>query len=322
MRYRRLGQWGITVSEITLGTWLTHGGRAGEDTALACTRRAYECGVTVFDTANVYPEGNEGAAERVLGKALAPFPRDTFLVATKVFSPMGDGPLQRGLSRKHITEQINQSLHRLSVDYVDLYQCHRYDPETPLEETASVMNDLVHQGKILYWGVSDWSADHIDDAVTLCRARNWAVPVSNQPYYSLLRRNHEERELPTCQKWGMGVLAYAPLEHGVLAGKYEPGRRPPAGSRADGPDVWMFDHHFTADVLRAVQDFRILATESGFTPAQLALAWCLRHDVVSSVIVGASTLAQLEENVAVTELDIAVEILDKAENVLHPVRLT
>src|SRR5688500_359783 len=181
MRYRKLGRWGVKVSEVALGSWLTYGGSVADDTATACIHRAYELGVTFFDTANVY---RRGAAEEVVGRALAQYPRDSFVLATKVFFRMGDGPNDGGLSRKHIREQIDASLRRLQVDYVDLYQCHRYDKTVPLEETCQAMDDLIRAGKILYWGVSEWSADQIAHAVSLARARGWAEPVSNQPQYS------------------------------------------------------------------------------------------------------------------------------------------
>lgn len=322
MRYRQLGKWGVRVSEITLGTWLTHGGHAAIDIATESTRAAYELGINLFDTANVYPEGNEGAAEEVLGLAVTQLPRDTYILATKVFSPMGDSPLQRGLSRKHITSQVDGSLRRLKLDYIDLYQCHRYDAHTPLEETAAVMNDLVQRGKILYWGVSEWSADQIEDAVSLCENQGWAAPVSNQPHYSLLWRKPEEGVLPICKAIGMGILAFAPLAHGILTGKYGLNGRPPIGSRGDGQHSWMLDRYFTESALRAVQEFRSLATEAGYTAAQLALGWCLHNDAVSSVIVGASQLSQLQENVAIAEIDFEPHVIAKASSILDPVRLS
>lgn len=322
MRYRRLGQWGIEVSEVTLGTWLTHGGPAGE-LATTCTRHAYELGVNLFDTANVYPEGHEGAAERVLGRALAVFPRDSYLVATKVFSPMGDGPLLRGLSRKHVLAQADASLRRLGVDHIDLYQCHRYDPGTPLEETAAAMDHLVRQGKILYWGVSEWSAAQLAEVVALCREQHWAEPVSDQPHYSALWREPEADVLPACARLGLGVLAFAPLAHGVLTGKYRAGETAPAGSRAARPaDRWMFDRYLTPPVLAAVAQFQKLAADAGCRPAQLALAWCLRDPAVSTVVVGASSLAQVKANAAVPGMGIGADVVERAGEILGPVRLS
>ncbi|TDC53957.1 aldo/keto reductase [Jiangella ureilytica] len=323
MRYRQLGRWGIEVSEITLGTWLTHGGLAAGAAAVACTRRAYELGVNLFDTANVYPEGHEGEAERVLGASLAVFPRDSYLVATKVFSPMGDGPLLRGLSRKHVLAQADASLSRLGLDHIDLYQCHRYDPKTPLEETAAAMDHLVRQGKVLYWGVSEWAAEQLDEVVALCREQRWAVPVSDQPHYSALWREPEASVLPACARHGLGVLAFAPLAHGVLSGKYRAGAAAPAGSRAARPaDRWMFDRYLTRSVLAAVAEFQGLAEQAGCSPAQLALAWCLRDPAVSSVVVGASTIAQLEANAVVPDLGIGADVIELADKVLGVVRLS
>lgn len=316
MRYRRLGHWGVKISEITLGTWLTHGGGVREEIAIKCTRRAYELGVNLFDTANEYQKGR---AEEVLGKALSVFPRDNYVVATKVYSPMGNGPLERGLSRKHIMAQIDSSLRRLGLDHIDLYQCHRYDAETPLEETAAAMNDLVQRGKVLYWGVSEWSADQTEHVVALCREQCWAVPISNQLHYSALWREHEEAVLPACETAGMGVLAFSPLAHGVLAGKYRAGGQRPHGSRGAGADGWMLDRYLKSEILQAVQEFRLLAEETGSTAAQLALAWCLHRDVVSSVIIGASRLSQLEENIAASDLVVDAEILERADKLLLPV---
>ena len=322
MRYRRLGRWGLQVSELTLGTWLTHGGAAGAASVERLTRRAHELGVSLFDTANVYPEGNEGEAERVLGRALSVFPRDSYLVATKVFAPMGDGPLRRGLSRKHILAQADGSLGRLGLDHIDLYQCHRFDVDTPLDETAEAMNDLIRLGKVVYWGVSEWTARQLEEAVALCRERNWSLPVSNQLHYSALWREHEAEVLPTCQKLGVGVLAFAPLAHGVLSGKYRRDIGLPDGSRASrDADRWMFDRYFTDDVLDAVAEFRRLLDDSGFSPSQVAIAWCLRHPAVSSVVVGASALEQLEENLAASGMDLGEGTLAHADEILAAVRL-
>lgn len=323
MRYRRLGQWGVKVSEIALGTWLTHGGSADESAAIASTRRAYDLGVNLFDTANAYPYTSKGDAERVLGRALSAFPRDTYVVASKVYSSMGESPLQRGLSRKHIMAQVDGSLTRLGVDYIDLYQCHRFDPEVPLEETAGAMNDLVRRGKIVYWGVSEWSADQLEHVVTLCRGQGWVPPVSNQPRYSALWRENEAAVLPACERLGLGVLAFSPLDHGVLSGKYRPGAAPPVQSRAaQAEDTWRFEPFLAEDVLQAVQEFRSLAEGAGYTAAQVALAWCLRTSAVSSVIVGAANLGQLEQNVAVSGLDVEPDVIDKADRILAAVRVT
>ncbi len=208
---------GHEVSSVGLGSWLTYGGSVSEQTAKDCVWRAYDLGVNFFDTANSYARGR---AEEIVGKALADFPRDSYALATKVFFDMGEGPNDGGLSRKHVFEQVHHSLRRLGVEYIDLYQCHRYDEETPLEETCQDMDDLVSTGKILYWGVSEWNADQLAHVVNLCGANGWAVPVSNQPQYSALWRRVEERLLPTCLEYGLGNVVFSPLAMGILTGKY------------------------------------------------------------------------------------------------------
>lgn len=320
MRYRRLGRSGLKVSELALGTWLTHGGMARADVATAVTRRAYELGVNLFDTANVYPKGDEGAAERVLGRALAPLTRETYLVATKVCAPMGPSPLERGLSRKHITEQLDGSLRRLGLGYIDLYQCHRFDAEVPVDETAGTMTDLIRRGKILYWGVSEWRPEQIEQVVTLCQQRGWEPPVSNQLRYSALCRAPEQRAMATCAALGVGVLGYSPLADGILSAKYQPAAVPPPDSRAAGPNAsWMAERYFKAGILEAVQGFRIVAEAAGLSPAQLALAWCLRTADVSSVIVGASRLTQLEDDLVASGIDVGADVLGEVDAVLGPI---
>lgn len=219
MRYRRLGRWGVQVSEVSLGSWLTYGGSVEEDTATSCIHRAFELGVNLFDTANGYARGR---SEEVVGAALKAFPRDEYVLATKVFFPMKNIPNGGGLSRKHVWEQCHASLKRLDLDYIDLYQCHRYDRGTPLEETCRVMDDLIRQGKVLYWGTSEWNADQIAHAVQLCRAEGWSPPVSNQPQYSALHRVVERGVLKTSKDLGVGNVVWSPLAQGVLTGKYRP----------------------------------------------------------------------------------------------------
>ncbi len=316
MRYRHLGRWGTQVSEIGLGSWLTYGGSVEEDAARACMQRAFERGVTFFDTANVYARGR---AEEVVGRQIREFPRHEIVLATKVYFSMGDGPNDRGLSRKHIREQIDASLRRLGVDYVDLYQCHRYDVNAPLEETVQAMDDLVRCGKILYWGVSEWNADQIAAAVALARARGWAEPVSNQPQYSALWRRVEARVFPTCREYGLGNVVWSPLAMGILTGKYTDAANPPAGTRAAGRSKDMMEDYFSQPVLDAVQKLIPLAQRAGCSLAQLALAWCLRDDVVSSVIVGASRVEQVDDNVAAADLTIDPAIFAEMERVLEPV---
>ncbi len=316
MEYRHLGMWGVKVSAVGLGSWLTYGGSVEEETARECIARAYDRGVTFFDTANVYARGR---AEEVVGAALAEYPRDSFVLATKVYFPMGDGPNDRGLSRKHVHEQCHRSLERLGVDTIDLYQCHRYDETTPLEETCCVMDDLIRAGKILYWGVSEWSAEQIEDAVALCEDAGWSVPVSNQPEYSALQRRIEEDVLPTCHELGLGNVVWSPLAQGVLTGKYRSLDDIPADSRAAGPQGQFMRRFLRPDVLEAVADFADLASRVGCTPAQLALAWCLRRDEVSSVIVGASQPRHVDDNVAAADLDLDAEVFDEVDDILEPV---
>jgi voltage-dependent potassium channel beta subunit len=316
MRFRNLGRWGVKVSTVGLGSWLTYGGSVEEDTAKACIERAYQLGVTFFDTANVYARGR---AEEVVGRTLAQFRRESYVLATKVFFPMSDGPNDRGLSRKHVFEQCNASLKRLGVDYVDLYQCHRFDKNTPLDETCAIMDQLVRQGKILYWGVSEWNADQIEAAVTMCRARGWAEPVSNQPQYSALWRQIEERILPTTTQYGMGNVVWSPLAMGILSGKYTNAMHPPPGTRASGPASGMMEDYFTQPVLDAVQRVVPIAKEAGVSLPQLALAWCLRKPGISSVIFGATKPQHVDDNVAAANVDIDAAIFTRMDEILEPV---
>jgi aryl-alcohol dehydrogenase-like predicted oxidoreductase len=306
----------MRVSAVGLGSWLTYGGSVEEATARACMRRAYELGVTFFDTANVY---GHGRAEEVVGRVIRDFSRDGIVLATKLFFPMGDGPNDQGLSRKHIRVQIDASLRRLGVEYVDLYQCHRYDVHTPLEETCAAMDGLVRSGKILYWGISEWNPDQIAAACTLARARGWAEPVSNQPQYSALWRRVEPRVFPVCREYGLGNVVWSPLAMGILSGKYTTADKAPAGTRAASSAADMMEDYFTQPVLDAVQRLKPLAERAHCTPAQLALAWCLRDEVVSSVIVGATRPEQVEDNVAAADLDVDAEIFHQMDQILAPV---
>lgn len=316
MKYRRLGHSGLQVSAVGLGSWLTYGSSVERDTARACVRRAWELGITFIDTANVYARG---AAEEVLGPIIKDFKRDALVLATKVFFPMGDLPNERGLSRKHMRDQLHHSLRRLQVEYVDLYQCHRYDTQTPVEETCQAMNDFVRAGKILYWGVSEWNADQIASAASLCRANGWAVPVSNQPQYSALWRRVEERVFPTCREYGLGNVVWSPLAMGILTAKYADASRPPAGTRAAGPSADMMSDYFTQPVLDAVKRLMPLAESAGVTPAQLALAWCLRSPEVSSVIVGATKVAHVDDNASAADASIEPSVFEEMERILAPV---
>jgi aryl-alcohol dehydrogenase-like predicted oxidoreductase len=315
--YRRLGNSGLRVSEISLGSWLTYGGSVEEERAKACIRRAFELGVNFFDTANVY---RRGEAERVVGEALRDIDRDDYVLATKVFFPMDDGPNDWGLSRKHIMEQCERSLRRLGVDYVDLYQCHRPDPETPFEETLRALDDLVTQGKVLYVGVSEWSAEQLAEARRIQADLGLDPLISNQPQYSLLYRAIEDHVIPISRKLGIGQIVWSPLAQGVLTGKYAPGEAPPPDSRAAHPEDQHFMARFMEDrVLERVQGLKPIAEEAGVTLAQLALAWVLREPNVASAIVGASRPEQLDENAAASGLKIDPALFAEGEKILAPV---
>jgi voltage-dependent potassium channel beta subunit len=313
MNYRHLGASGLRVSEIALGSWLTYGGTVEDDSAVSCIHRAFEQGVNFFDTANVY---RRGEAEKVVGRALAGIDRDDYVLATKVYFPMGEGPNDRGLSRKHIMEQCHRSLKRLGVDYVDLYQCHRPDPHTPLVETLRALEDLVRQGKALYVGVSEWSAELLDEARRIQRERGWDPLVSNQPQYSMLYRPIEADIIPLSEQLGMGQVVFSPIAQGVLTGKYLPGDEPPQGSRATGPDASFIQPFMRDDVLAAVQQLRPIADGLGVTMAQLAIAWVLRQENVSSAIVGASRPEQVDENLAASGVELGPDVLRAIDDAL------
>jgi voltage-dependent potassium channel beta subunit len=314
MDYRTLGRSGLRVSSISLGSWLTYGGSVGHDTARDCIRRAYELGVNLFDTANAY---HHGAAEEILGEVLAEYPRDSLVVATKVFFPMGEGPNDRGLSRKHIMEQCHASLRRLKMEYVDLYQCHRYDPTVPLEETLRALDDLVSQGKVLYVGVSEWTAAQLAEARGIQRRLGLRPLISNQPQYSMLARQIEPEVIPLSEREGIGQIVWSPLAQGVLTGKYHPGQAPPAGSRATDPESNMFMEKWMGDeVLGAVEQLRPIAEELGLSMAQLALAWVLRQPNVASAIVGATRVGQVDDNVAASGVVLPAETLERIDQVL------
>jgi voltage-dependent potassium channel beta subunit len=317
MQYRRLGGTGLKVSEICLGSWLTYGGATERSTAEKCIDRAYDLGINFFDTANVYAEGK---AEEVVGRALKKYDRDDFVLATKVFFPMGGGPNDRGLSRKHIIEQCEASLRRLGMDYIDLYQCHRYDNDTPLEETLRALDDLVTQGKVLYIGFSEWPAHRIAEAVGMQQKMNADQFVSSQPYYNIMGRVVEKDVMPVCQQNGIGQIVFSPLAQGVLTGKYLPGQPLPEGSRASDPNQNMFMNHGKLDdaALERVQKLRPIAERESMSMAQLALAWCLRRPEVSSVIIGASRPEQVEENAMASGKALSEESLEEIDK-LFPV---
>jgi voltage-dependent potassium channel beta subunit len=316
MHYRRLGAAGVKVSEVSLGSWLTYGGSVEDEAAIACVHKALELGVNFFDTANVY---RRGEAEKVVARALSGVRRDDYVLATKVYFPMGEGPNDSGLSRKHVIEQCHASLRRLDTDYIDIYQCHRADPDTPLEETLRALDDLVSQGKVLYVGVSEWSAETIEEARAIQRELNLDPLASSQPQYSMLWRAIERDVLPVCKQLGIGQVVWSPIAQGVLAGKYRPGDEPPEGTRAADPEEGQFMARFMAEeVLEAVQRLRPIADELGLTMAQLAVAWVLREPGVSSAIVGATRPEQVEENVAASGVEIPAPVLERIDEALAP----
>lgn len=303
MRYRNLGRSGLKVSVVSLGSWLTFGHKTDKDVAAKCVRRAFELGVNLFDTANMYAEGR---AETILGQALAPLPRHEYVLATKAYFPVGPGPNDRGLSRKHIFEQVHQSLQRLQTDYIDLFQCHRYDTETPLDETLRAIDDLSRQGKVLYGGVSVWSVENIRDAFSLTRQLGLRQLISNQPQYHILRRDIEiDGVMQVCAEEGMGIVAYSPLARGLLTGKYNSIDEVPPDSRAADPRGREFmGPWFSEEGLATVAKLEKIATGAGLSLPEMSLAWCLRRPEVSSVIIGASKLEHVEQNVAAADIDL------------------
>jgi voltage-dependent potassium channel beta subunit len=314
MEYRHLGNSGLRVSEISLGSWLTYGRTVDRESTRSIIRRAYELGINLFDTANVY---HRGAAEETLGEILQEFPRSDLVIATKVFFPMGEGPNDRGLSRKHVTEQCHASLRRLRTDYIDLYQCHRFDPATPLDETLRALDDLVTQGKVLYLGTSEWTAAQIAEAAGIQRQQRWDPFVSNQPQYSMLVRSIEREVVPLSQRLGIGQIVWSPLAQGVLTGKYRPGQELPQGTRATDETSNQFMAPLLRDeVLQAVERLRPMAEELELSLAQFALAWTLRLPNVSSAIIGASRPEQVEDNAAASGVHLDADLLERIDEAM------
>jgi aryl-alcohol dehydrogenase-like predicted oxidoreductase len=313
VEFRRLGRSGLTVSEIAYGNWITHGSQVEEDAAKACVQAALDSGITTFDTADVYAGTR---AESVLGRALAGVRRESYELFTKAYWPTGPGPNDRGLGRKHLIESCNASLGRLGTDYVDLYQAHRYDTTTPLEETMLAYADLVRQGKVLYVGVSEWRAEQIAAAAEL--ARELRVPlISNQPQYSMLWRVIEAEVVPTCEREGMSQVVFSPIGQGVLTGKYQPGAAPPAGSRAtDESGSRFIQRMLNDDVLTRVQQLKPIADDCGLSMAQLAVAWVLQNQNVAAAIIGASRPEQVVENVKAAGVRLEDAVLARIDEVL------
>ncbi|MFC6704922.1 aldo/keto reductase family protein [Flexivirga alba] len=315
MDFRYLGNSGLKISEITYGNWLTHGSQVENDAAIACVRAALDAGITTFDTADVYANT---AAETVLGEALKGQRRESLEIFTKVYWPTGpQGHNDTGLSRKHITESINGSLQRLGTDHVDLYQAHRYDYETPLEETMQAFADLVRQGKVLYVGVSEWTAEQLRAGHALAKELGFQL-ISNQPQYSMLWRVIEDQVVPASKELGISQIVWSPVAQGILTGKYKPGEQPPAGSRATdekgGAD--MISHFLNDETLTGVQKLAPIAADLGLTMAQLAVAWVLQNDNVASALIGASRPEQVTENVKASGVKLEADVLAKIDDAL------
>jgi aryl-alcohol dehydrogenase-like predicted oxidoreductase len=311
VRYRRLGSSDLEISEISLGSWLTYGGGVGRELAEACVAKAFEVGINFIDTANVYARG---AAESFLGEVLAGRPRDSYILGTKLYWPMnGD----QGLSREQVFKQLDLSLLRLKTDYIDLYQCHRYDFDTPLEETMQALTEVVQQGRVRYLGFSEWPPDRIQAALELPDVEKF---VSSQPQYSILWREPEREVFPLCAANGISQIVWSPLAQGALTGKYKPGEAPPPGTRAASQDMgWAMDRFRDDDVLEAVQRLVPIAAGLGISTAQLALAWVLRREEVAAAIVGASRPEQVKDNAAASGIELDDATLQAIDDAVAPV---
>jgi len=315
MNYRKLGRYGVRVSEISVGGWLTHSRTVDDVLTSEIINHAFDNGINFFDTSDAY---NRGEAEKSLGKAVKKIRREDLFLATKCYFPFSDAPNDRGLSRKHIFESVHNSLKRMQVDYIDLQQFHRFDAETPLDETVHAISDLVRQGKILYWGVSEWSAAQIADVCHVAKDLNATLPVSNQPQYNMLHPNIEESVIPISEKFGLGQVVWSPLAQGILTGKYLPGAEPPAGSRGADKTSNQFMTSQLGDkgLLEKVQKLKKYAESQGASLPDFALAWCLRKSNVSSVITGATKSEQVDQNIKAAGLTFSPEIWEKAEKIL------
>ena len=321
MEYRRLGSTGMYVSEITYGNWITHGSQVEAEAANKCVRAALELGITTLDTADVYAGTR---AESVLGKALKGVKRESYELFTKVYWPTGTGKNDRGLSRKHIMESCNASLKRLKTDYVDLYQAHRFDFETPLEETLGAFDDLIRSGKVLYIGFSEWNAEQIAQALKIQDEKGYYRFISSQPQYSMLWRVIESQVVPLSEKEGIGQIVWSPIAQGVLTGKYLPGQKSPSGSRATDKKggANMIKGMMTEPILTAVQKLIPIAAKVDLTPAQLAIAWVLQNPNVSSAIIGATKPSQIKENVKASGVKLDQSIMAEIDTALSSVVIT
>ncbi|MEC0244061.1 aldo/keto reductase family protein [Paenibacillus dokdonensis] len=311
MKYRRLGGSGLKVSEISLGSWLTYGGYVERENAVNSIKTAYDLGINFFDTANVY---EKGAAEVLVGETLKAYPRESYVLATKAFWPMGEGPNDRGLSRKHIMEQANASLKRLNHDYVDIFYCHRHDPETPLDETLRALDDLVRQGKVLYVGVSEWQASQIAEAVGVADRYLLDRIVVNQPQYNMFQRYIEKEIMPLSERSGIGQVVFSPLAQGLLTGKYTSASDIPQDSRAAKLE-WM-RKGITEERISQVKQLEGIASELGISVGNLALAWILRNSNVASALVGASRPEQVTENAKASDVELSADVIDRIEEIL------
>jgi len=314
MHYRRLGSSGLKISEISLGAWLTFGNQIEKQTAIDLIHAAYDHGINFFDNADIYANGQ---AEIVMGEAIKDLAREALVISSKVFWPTTPGPNGRGLSRKHVTESVHASLRRLGTDYIDLYFCHRHDPDTPFEEVARVMDDLVHQGKVLYWGTSEWEAHQIAQVHSASREFGLTPPTMEQPQYNLFHRKRvEDSIMPLSRDLGIGLTTWSPLYSGLLSGKYNNGI--PMGSRASWDDMAWIRDRFTPERVDKVRKITGLANELGFTTAQISIAWVLRRKEVSSVITGATRLEQLDENIGAAEVvdKLTNEVLERLDDIL------
>lgn len=312
MEYRKLGRSGLTVSEVALGNWVTHGGQIGDGPAEGCVRAALDQGINFFDTADIYEHGR---AESVLGNILKTEPRKSYVLATKVYWPMSDDPNDKGLSRKHILESCDASLTRLQTEYVDLYQAHRADPEVPLAETMRAFDDLVRAGKVLYVGVSEWTASQISEALAIADEMGFDRIISSQPQYSMLWRVPEAEVMPLCRKEGIGQICWSPLAMGALTGKYKPGAAPPEGSRA-AYGSGIRSRYLTDEVLSAVEKLAHVASDVGLSMSAFALSWVLQNDNVSSAIVGATRPEQVEQNAAAAGVSLDSGVLEEVDRIL------
>ena len=318
MKYRKIGKWGVKISEIGLGSYLTIGFKNDKNTTKNTIKRYYEGGVNFFDTADAY---NNGEAEQALGECLSDFPRQNLFILSKCWAPMSDDINDRGLSAKHIFESCHKSLKRLGTDYLDLFMCHRPDPDTPLEETIRAMEDLIRQGKVLYWGISEWPA-HLITRANRIAAEIGARPITvSEPRYSLLYRFPERNLFPATKAEGIGNVVFSSLAHGMLTGKYKPGEEAPVGTRAADNDTNTIikNMYWTEENKRKGQELVKIASEIGVTAAQLSIAWCLKNPAVTSVITGATSLSQADDNLKAVDIEITDEVMNKLNEIYPPV---